>query len=163
MNSSIYDLAIIGAGPAGLSAARTASQHGLSVVLLDEQSTPGGQIYRSITQPAPRDQQILGPDYYRGQALAKSLNGDTVEYRSNTTVWALEDNLSLCTSGPDGSRRVHARRVLIATGAQERPVPFPGWTLPGVMSCGAAQILLKSSGLTPPRPLVLAGSGRCYC
>lgn len=159
MNTQSYDLAIVGAGPAGMAAARTAAAQDLSVVLLDEQPAPGGQIYRSIHRPAPEDRRILGPDYYHGETLVRDLDHAGIDYRSGTTVWALDEDQTLCASSPEGSMRIRARRILLATGAQERPVPFPGWTLPGVMTCGAVQILLKSSGLVPSQPLVLAGSG----
>lgn len=159
MSAHDVDLAIIGAGPAGMAAAATAAQLGLKTVLLDEQKGPGGQIYRSITQPAPADEKILGKDYYHGRSLALALKNTSLDYRPGTSVWALDQDLTLSLSGNGQSQRIRPRRLLIATGAQERPVPFPGWTLPGVMTCGAAQILLKSSALVPTQPLILAGSG----
>lgn len=86
-----------------------------------------------------------------------------MDYRPGTTVWGVEEDLSLDVSHRGASQRLRTRRLLVATGAQERPVPFPGWTLPGVMTGGAAQILLKSSAMAPPGPIVLAGSGPCCC
>lgn len=159
MSERIYDLIVVGAGPAGMAAATTACQHGLDVALLDEQAAPGGQIYRSVSNPAPADRQILGPDYYYGRTLVDALEHSRVDYFHSTTVWDISPERVLSVSVAGQSRTLRAAKILLATGAQERPVPFPGWTLPGVMTCGAAQILLKSSGLTPSGPLVLAGSG----
>ncbi|MAC45982.1 MAG: FAD/NAD(P)-binding oxidoreductase [Oceanospirillum sp.] len=195
---SSYDLVIIGAGPAGMSAASTACQHGLRVALLDEQPNPGGQIYRAIGPTALQDEKVLGPDYYAGRQLLADLhqaldsnNAVTqglLHYFSGSMVWSIEQDQSVCfsqqtfaaTNSADSensgspvkqtpqtnpmatsntSRRINANKILIATGAMERPVPFPGWTLPGVMTCGSAQILLKQSALAPKMPLVLAGSG----
>ncbi len=159
MNTPEYDLVIIGAGPAGMAAASTVSSHGLKVVILDEQAAPGGQIYRSISTPAIADETILGADYYHGRTLLSGLQYSGAEYLPGSTVWEVAEDLTIRFSRLGKSQQIKAKKLLIATGAQERPVPFSGWTLPGVMTCGAAQILLKSSGLTPSGPLVLAGSG----
>ncbi|WP_028468586.1 FAD-dependent oxidoreductase [Neptunomonas japonica] len=159
MNTPEYDLVIIGAGPAGMSAATTASSHGLKVAILDEQTAPGGQIYRSISSPAIADESILGADYYHGRALLSAMRYAGVDYFPSSSVWTVSSELFISFSREGKSSKIQAKKLLIATGAQERPVPFLGWTLPGVMTCGAAQILLKSSGLTPAGPLVLAGSG----
>jgi thioredoxin reductase/bacterioferritin-associated ferredoxin len=159
MKSDIYDLIIIGAGPAGMAAAATAAQKKLRVAILDEQQTPGGQIYRSIKQPAPADEHILGPDYYYGRHLLEGLENAPVTYLPGTMVWSIDDDLNIAFSHNGSSQKLKAKRVLLATGAMERPAPFVGWTTPGVMTCGSAQILMKTSGLTPALPLVLAGSG----
>lgn len=154
-----YDLVIVGAGPAGMAAASAAAEQGLIVAVLDEQAAPGGQIYRAISAPAPRDETILGPDYYHGRQLLTPFNRAGVDYIPSATVWEITKEREVRFSAQGKARTLHAGRILLATGAQERPVPFPGWQLPGVMSCGAAQIMLKTSGLTPPASLVLAGSG----
>lgn len=153
-----YDLAVIGAGPAGLAAAAEASAAGLSVVLLDEQPRPGGQIYREVDRAASVRGAILGKDYTHGLSLTGAAQAENVTYMSGTTVWDMtpEGVLSFTRNGAAGSLRFE--RLLIATGALERPMPVPGWTLPGVMAAGAAQILLKQSGLVSRRA-VLAGSG----
>ena len=153
-----YDLVVIGAGPAGMAAATTAASQGLKVALVDEQRQAGGQIYRNIGSPVLSDERVLGPDYYYGRELARKFSEANVDYLTNATVWEVSKN-HLCLSIDGESQRIGFTRVLIATGAQERPVPFPGWTTPGVMTCGAAQIMLKTSGLAPSGPLVIAGSG----
>lgn len=154
-----YDLVIVGAGPAGMAAATAAAEQGLTVAVLDEQAAPGGQIYRAISAPAPQDENILGPDYYHGRQLLAPFNQAGVDYIPSATVWEITREREVRLSAQGQARTLQAGKILLATGAQERPVPFPGWQLPGVMSCGAAQIMLKTSGLTPPAPLVLAGSG----
>lgn len=154
-----YDLVIIGAGPAGMAAAREAGEAGLNTLILDEQPRAGGQIYRNIGRPILRDRSILGNDYYVGESLLAGLTHSLVTHIVNATVWEVTADNTLYYSAEGVSRQVRFKKLLLATGAQERPVPFDGWTLPGVMTCGAAQILLKSSGLTPAEPLVIAGSG----
>ncbi|MFT5720219.1 MAG: NADPH-dependent 2,4-dienoyl-CoA reductase/sulfur reductase-like enzyme [Motiliproteus sp.] len=158
MSVDFYDLAIVGAGPAGMAAATEAAELGLRVLVLDEQPRPGGQIYRQAGDPVLADPHILGPDYDYGARLVRDFADAAIEYLHSASVWEVGDR-HLCVSVAGISRRLGFSRLLLTTGAQERPVPFPGWTLPGVMGCGAAQILLKSSGLVPAAPLVLAGSG----
>ena len=154
-----YDLVIVGAGPTGMAAATAAAEQGLTVAVLDEQAAPGGQIYRAISAPAPQDERILGQDYYHGRQLLTPFTQAEVDYIPAATVWEITHEREVRLSAQGKARTLRAGRILLATGAQERPVPFPGWQLPGVMSCGAAQIMLKTSGLTPPAPLILAGSG----
>src|SRR5204862_7428037 len=99
------------------------------------------------------------PDYIAGRRLAAAVRASGVEYRPETTVWHIEPDRALWLADADGTERVSARRVLLATGAVERPVPIPGWTLPGVMTVGAAQILLKAADTVPEGRAVLAGQG----
>lgn len=159
--SQVFDLAIVGAGPAGMAAATLAGEIGLSTVVLDEQSAPGGQIYRNIEDA--RATTPLGANYLKGAALAKAFRAAALEYRPGTVVWHVGTDpgeprlLWLLRDGRVG--QIRARRVLLAGGAIERPVPVPGWTLPGVMTVGALQILLKTSGTVPEGPVVLVGNG----
>ena len=153
----MVELAIIGAGPAGMAAAVLADELGLETALIDEQGSPGGQIYRSIERAEPGTP--LGADYLAGQSLAAALRASHVDYRPNTTLWYVDTGGALFLETAGRAETLTARRILLATGAFERPVPIPGWTLPGVMTAGAAQLLLKSSGLVPEGRVVLAGQG----
>lgn len=159
MNRPTHDLIVIGAGPAGMSAALTAASLGMKTVLLDEQPHPGGQIYRNITQVAPQVAALLGPDYRHGQPLAQRLARSGVEIRSGAMVWDVARDLTVTAQKDGQSFQVQAPQVIAATGAMERATPIPGWTLPGVLNAGAAQIALKSAGAVPAGRVVLAGAG----
>ncbi|MEP6702692.1 MAG: NAD(P)/FAD-dependent oxidoreductase [Betaproteobacteria bacterium] len=155
------DIAVIGAGPAGLAAAAAAASFGLDVALIDEQPLPGGQIYRAIAAASTR-RDLPGADTSRGERLVDAMQRSSARWLPATTVWSIVadgDAFELGLSHAGQSRILRARQVIVATGAQERPFPIPGWTLPGVMTAGAAQILLKSNGLVPDVPTVLAGTG----
>ena len=152
-----YDLAIVGAGPAGMAAATLAAELGLDTLVLDEQDAPGGQIYRAVERSAP--QSPLGADYLAGAGLAAALRSSRATYRPGTTVWHIDPDGALSILADGRGETVTARRLLLATGAYERPVPIPGWTLPGAMTVGAAQILLKTADLVPDGKIVLAGQG----
>ncbi len=151
------EFAIVGAGPAGLAAAALAGEYGLDAMLADEQGSPGGQIYRGIERARPNSP--LGPDYLAGAPLVAAMRASRIDYRPNTSLWHLEPEGTLCLAGPNRIATISARRILLATGAIERSIPIPGWTLPGVMTVGAAQILLKSADLVPKGRVVLAGQG----
>jgi thioredoxin reductase/bacterioferritin-associated ferredoxin len=154
-----YDVAVIGAGPAGLAAASVCAHAGLATVLFDEQSSPGGQIYRAVTTSPVKPDTILGADYWSGAELARVFLASGAHYVPGATVWSLTREREIGVSVAGAARILRAGRVIIATGALERPFPIPGWTLPGVMTAGAGQILLKSSGLVPDGRTVLAGCG----
>ncbi|MDH5285974.1 MAG: FAD-dependent oxidoreductase [Betaproteobacteria bacterium] len=160
------DVAVIGAGPAGLVAATTATSLGLSATVFDESASPGGQIYRAVTTTPVRRPELLGVDYWHGANLVRPFRASGAEYLPATTVWAAARGAEAFDLGVSGGRpgtriggTFAARTLLVATGAIERPLPFPGWTLPGVMTAGAVQGLLKSSALVPAGRVVLAGSG----
>jgi thioredoxin reductase/bacterioferritin-associated ferredoxin len=154
-----YQLLIIGAGPAGLAAATTASGNGISCALLDEQASLGGQIYRSIESVPNSRAEKLGTEYLRGKELAEAFRKSDAEYFPETKVWSLNNQREVGVLHQDKSRIITADQILVASGAMERPVPFSGWTLPGVMQAGAGQILFKSAGVVPNDGVVLAGSG----
>jgi NADPH-dependent 2,4-dienoyl-CoA reductase/sulfur reductase-like enzyme len=199
MSEQHFDLAIVGAGPAGMAAALEARRHRLRTVVLDEQPDPGGQVWRNveaITTRRPQDLFLFGTEYADGFAFAQRFRGCGADYRPGARVWQVElalpvpkppAPLALPTdgaidTGPDdeavhderrrtgadrhlfytdarGTHHIAARHVLVATGACERPMPLPGWTLPGVLTCGAAQVLMKSAAMVPAVPPVLVGSG----
>lgn len=151
-------IAVIGAGPAGLSAAVEAAGRGAEVVLFDEQAAPGGQIYRAIESASAAQKDVLGKSYNRGEALARALRSAKIDYRPGTTIWQLTAEREIGFSRDGAAALLTAEQVILATGALERPFPIPGWTLPGVATAGAAQILLKASGLVT-EGAVFAGSG----
>jgi len=153
------DVIVIGAGPAGMSGAVTLAGFGLQVLLLDEQGSAGGQVYRGITLAPLARRDLLGTDYARGNELAVALASSPVQYETGAAVWQMTRDHQVSYLRDGHLQIVQAKAVLLATGAMERPFPIPGWTLPGVMTAGAAQILLKSSGLAPSEPVVLAGCG----
>lgn len=152
------DLVVVGAGPAGMSAAATAAKHGLTVMLLDEQARPGGQIFRDVDRAAGRRGAILGADYTSGTRLTEALRGSAATHVTGAVVLAIEDGYRVSYTRDGRAAQIAADAIILATGALERPMPVPGWTLPGVMTAGAAQILLKQSGVLARRA-VLVGSG----
>ena len=154
-----YDVAVVGAGPAGLAAAANCARAGLMTVLFDEQASLGGQIYRAITATPVKRDTIFGADYWSGAKLVRDFLASGAQYVPSATVWSLTREREIGVSVAGLARIVRAEQVILATGALERPFPASGWTLPGVMTVGAAQILLKSSGLVPRGRTVLAGCG----
>jgi NADPH-dependent 2,4-dienoyl-CoA reductase/sulfur reductase-like enzyme len=142
-----FDVAVVGAGPAGLAAAATAALGGVRVVLLDSALRPGGQYWRHRQQTPDRDRAV-----YLGLV---SIVEERVEYIPDASVWFAEPGFVLHTT----AGTVEAERVVLATGAYDRALPFPGWDLPGVVTPGAAQALLKGSGVVVGREVVLAGAG----
>lgn len=159
MVSRHYELVVVGAGPAGLAAATTAANLGMDVTLLDEQAAPGGQIYRAVEQAPDERARLLSPDYHQGLELVEAFRASGARYLPDTAVWSLGTDREIGVLHAGRASLVSAGHVIIAGGAMERPVPFPGWTLPGVMNAGAAQILMKSSGTVPANGTVIAGTG----
>ncbi len=153
-------LAIIGAGPAGLSAAIAASKCGLRPVVIDENPAPGGQIYRQL----PREFQVerpqaLGITYEKGQRLLARAYDANIELKLGTTVWGLFDNQVLGLESEGKAESLQCGALVLATGGYDRAIPFPGWTLPGVMTLGGAQTLVKSQRMLPGKKIILSGAG----
>lgn len=157
-----YDLVIVGAGPAGMAAAVEADTLGLSVAVVDEAPGPGGQIYRAI-ETVSKDRRdllsLLGAEYEAGARLAHAFRKTGCDYRVQTTVWRVDSDGRLACSDGVVASTLKGTHVLVAAGAFERSCAIPGWTLPGVMTAGAAQVLLKGDGCIPDGPIAIAGSG----
>ena len=154
-----YELTVIGAGPAGVAAATAAAKHGAKVLLLDEQRGAGGQIYRCVGHSPLLSERILGHDYLRGNRLLRQLESTQLEYVPSASVWNVDADRNLSVLIEDRNVQFTTDKLVICDGAQERPMPIPGWELPGVMTAGAGQILLKSDTLVPKGGVVLAGTG----
>lgn len=154
-------IVIIGAGPAGIRAAQTLVTHGLYPVLLDEAARGGGQIYRrqpaNFTRPADT---LYGFEAAKANAIHQTLDElrKQLDYRPDTLVWNAEAG-QLDTLHEGRAARLDYASVIVATGATDRILPVPGWTLPGVYSLGAAQIALKFQGCAVGERVVFAGSG----
>jgi NADPH-dependent 2,4-dienoyl-CoA reductase/sulfur reductase-like enzyme len=141
-----------------MAAAITARRYGLVVTVIDDQAEPGGQIWRSVEANKRRDR-ILGFSYVEGRAVADAFRASGATYQPCTQLWQIEPGFRAFVSRDRQAQVIEAKHIILATGAQERPNPFPGWTLPGVLTVGAAQILLKNAGQIPVHPVWIAGSG----
>jgi len=144
------DFVVVGAGPAGIAAACIAAEHGLRVAVFDQGELPGGQIWRGASPTAP------------GAAWRERFAKSGAAYFSGASVVDLatgSDTVSLTVERANGATVASARSVLLATGARELLLPFPGWTLPGVMGAGGAQALLKSGLNVAGKRVVVAGTG----
>lgn len=154
-----WDVIVVGAGPAGMACAASCAEQGMGVLVLDEQPSPGGQIYRNIERQRDKVLAVLGQEYVRGAGLATRLRVSGAEYIPLSKVWKVEPDGRVCFSRNGSSREVQGKRVVLAIGAMERPVPFSGWTLPGVVGAGGVDAFLKSDGMVPQGPVAIAGSG----
>jgi NADPH-dependent 2,4-dienoyl-CoA reductase/sulfur reductase-like enzyme len=147
---------VIGAGPAGLAAAEAASRNGTEVAMLDASSRMGGQYWRHRIH-------VTGYRSERGNRLfAKVLAADSVTYISEASVWSAQREgdlirVNYLQGGSESS--LIAEKVILATGAYDRTLPFPGWDQPGSMTPGAAQALLKGQGVLPGKKIIVAGTG----
>ncbi len=157
--SDVFDVAVVGAGPAGASAALAAARHGLKAVLIDEQPQAGGQVWRaksSAILAAPAT-----PESRAGDALRDALAASAVLRRRDARVWQIErkEHWRLGVAGEDGASILDARALILATGAQERVSPVPGWTLPGVIGLAGATAMFKRDLMLPGERTIVAGCG----
>lgn len=155
-------IVIVGAGPAGMAAAIEAARAGARLTLLDENLRPGGQIYRQL-DPGFRltSPHALGRDFHRGQALLAEFAAleNKMEYLRGSLVWGLFPERQVAFLRNGESCTVQYDILIIALGAYDRPVPFPGWTLPGVLAAGGAQRLVKTQRVLPGERILLVGTG----
>lgn len=151
------DVLVIGAGPAGSEAALSAASCGLRVLLVDEALSAGGQVYRAV--PSTFSGVKATPESRAGDALRRRLVESSVNTRFGHIVWSVTPDLRVDALSAKGPVSWRARKIIVATGAQERVVPFPGWTLPGVVGLAGATIMLKSQRILPGRRTLVAGQG----
>ncbi|RAN78791.1 hypothetical protein B5P43_16485 [Bacillus sp. SRB_336] len=183
--AGMFDVAVVGAGPAGLAAAVHAADAGLSVVLVDAGTQPGGQYWRHAEEGAAAGKpvvELVGTQApagqhdwkrfadFRDRLYAHESSGRLTHWRG-TQVWLVETGgagkvlhltatLDLPGSTPDSlPGTVRARRLILCPGGYDRQLPVPGWDLPGVMAAGGAQALLKASGTAAGKVAVVGGTG----
>jgi D-hydroxyproline dehydrogenase subunit alpha len=157
VGAKCVDVAIVGGGMAGVAAADVLARHGVKVMILDDTPRPGGQYLRGRREGTRALADVVKR---RGLRLIDCLVKTTVEVRSRCEILGIESGPELLAADGSGELfTVRAEHLLVATGARERFMPFKGWTLPGVLSTGAAQVLIKQSGILPARRTLVAGAG----
>src|SRR6185312_827233 len=142
-----------------VSAAIEARRHGLAVLVLDENAAPGGRIWQALEARGASDADDADVDDADALRTLQAFRTCGAEARWRATVWSIEQGGGVFWSCDGGAQSAEGRFVLLATGTTERPLPIPGWTLPGVMTVGAAQIALKTAGLVPTGATWIAGQG----
>jgi len=157
-----FDLAVIGGGPAGMEAAVTAAEHGVKTILIDNFPNPGGQYYKAM------------PDAFKlgnmtktekdGAFLYEMVRALPVTLVKNALVWGIfpdekQGGWLVAIYGENAPRKIHAKTLVLATGAYDTPVAFPGWTLPGVITAGAALVMTKTQRIAPGKRALVAGTG----
>tara|TARA_R100000789_G_scaffold83087_2_gene78554 strand:- start:3435 stop:5081 length:1647 start_codon:yes stop_codon:yes gene_type:complete len=147
---------VVGGGAGGLTAAITARESGAEVVLLDERKVPGGQYFKQDANPARTP---LDAQQSEGRALVQAAQEAGVTILPQTEVWGAFDGPEIMATGPDAVYAIAPQKLIVATGAYERPAMIPGWTLPGVMTVGAAQTLWRSYRTLPGKRVALFGNG----
>lgn len=160
--NDIYELAVIGAGPAGMEAAIIASEAGVKTVVIDSYPQAGGQYFKALPKAFTASKK--GNTEKEGDALAERLEKSPAIKLYNTLLWGIfneeeDQGWLLALYGLDAPKEVRARSLILANGAYETPVPFPGWTLPGVITCGAALTLVKSQRVIPGQRALVTGTG----
>lgn len=153
-------IAIVGAGPAGLAAAIESAKLGAKPVVFDENFRPGGQLFKQIHKFFGSREHLAG---VRGFSIGRSMLEEAarlgVEVHLSAAVVAVYDGLLLSVVENNVHRLYRAQRLILATGASENAVSFPGCTLPGVMGAGAAQTMINVNRVLPGRKVVMVGSG----
>lgn len=158
-NSHRCELLVVGAGPAGLRAALAAKRAGVEVLIVDERPALGGQYFKQPAAARIADPGRLDAQYSGGRELLDAVQNAGVAVLSGVRLWGLHRTTSGVEAFLSPKHYAVAKTIIFATGAYERGVPFPGWTLPGVMQTGAAQTLLRSYLVAPGRRVLVSGNG----
>lgn len=152
---------IIGAGPAGTRAAQCVVRHGLKPIVISEAAQSGGQIYRRQPQGFKRPaKKLYGAEAHKAVALHAAFDQlrEQIDFRTETTVWNIVEQTAFLDA-PGGIEELQFDALIIATGAMDRVIPMPGWTLPGVFTLGGSQIALKFQACAIGENVVFAGTG----
>jgi thioredoxin reductase len=153
------DVLVVGAGPGGLAAAAAAADAGADVLVVDERAKPGGQYYKQPSDAYVLDEGMLDRQYREGRALAARAAAAGATVLNEVQVWAATGPRDLRAVGGGRAYTIRPGRLILATGAYERGVPLPGWTLPGFMATGAAQTLLRAYQVVPGERVLVSGNG----
>lgn len=155
-----YDLIIVGAGPSGLSAAIEAAKRGMKVLVFDENEKPGGQLFKQIHKFfGSKEHKAKIRGFVIGQQLLEEADKAGVEVVLNATVVGLYQDKEIVVRLGEGIEHIKGDAIIIATGASENMVTFPGWNLPGVIGAGAAQTMMNLHGVKPGQKILMLGSG----
>ena len=158
---SQVDVAVIGAGPAGIAAALAAADAGANTLLVDEGTRAGGHLRWRISLTLENDpgfglSPAVGPEF-ADQLVERIQARGNLELRLETVAWGLFDDNLLGLSSANGAKEITAGAIVIATGSTDLVAPFPGWTLPGVMTARAAQIFIHVHRVLPGRAWAILG------
>lgn len=160
-SDEVFDVAVLGAGPAGLAAASSAAAAGARVALIDAAPRVGGQYWRHRAHDDGRGH--TGWSTFTGLRASMDLHHGRIEHLLGHSIWHVEASsdrgFRVNATVDDEDRIVRAHTVVVAPGGYDRQLPFPGWTLPGVFTAGGAQALLKGQGVVPGSEIVVAGTG----
>ncbi len=156
---SRFDIAVLGAGPAGVGAAVTAAWAGARVLVIDEAPQTGGQVYRALPEGITLAPGVRSLEAAEGARQRAELEASGAQLVTDHRVWMVSEGFRIEALGPQGPAKWQADRLIAATGTHERVVPFPGWTLPGVLGLAATTILMKSQRMAPGRRVLVAGCG----
>lgn len=155
-----HELIVIGAGPAGLSAAIEAAKAGMDVIVFDENARPGGQLFKQIHKFFGSKQHHAKERGFRiGEDLLKEAEAAGVTVQLNATVMGIYENKEVTVKHGSEVDHYKADKIILATGAAENMIPFKGWDTPGVIGAGAAQALMNLQGVQPGQKVLMVGSG----
>lgn len=155
----VTDVLVVGAGPAGMAAAAAAARAGASVTVVDERAKAGGQYFKQPGDGFDIAEAQLDHQFQEGRQLYHDASVAGVRFIFGATVWGAFTPNEIAVVTQDSCMMIQPRRLILSPGAYERPLPFPGWTLPGVMTTGAAQTLLRAYQTAPGQRVLIAGNG----
>jgi len=154
------EIAIVGGGPAGLAAAIEAASAGAQVTVIDENSRPGGQLFKQIHKFFGSKAHLAGVRGFEiGNRMLRQIQDLRVNVCLDSVVYALADGNTLAVVKQGQTVEVRAEKMIVATGASENVINFPGWTLPGVIGAGAAQTMINVHRVLPGKRVLMIGSG----